>query len=70
VSLSTTHVLQYELIKLIHYTVADSMQGNTDDEYPSIDLPEELRELFEDDSTLGHDHGPQYSLVSNPSYCT
>jgi hypothetical protein len=70
VSFSMTHILQNETSKLTRYTVADSMQGNTEDDYPSIDLSEELREVFEDDSTFGHGQDLQYSLVSHPSYHT
>jgi hypothetical protein len=44
------------------------MQGNTNDDYPSIDLFEVLREVFEDDSTLSHGQDPQFSLVSHPSF--
>jgi hypothetical protein len=68
VSFSMTHILQNETSKLTRYTVADSMQGNTNDDYPSIDLSEVLREVFEDDSTLGHGQDLQYSLVSHPSF--
>jgi hypothetical protein len=70
VSFSMAHVLQYEVAQLIHYTVPDSMQGNTDDDYPSIDLFGEPREVFDDESTLSRGQDLQYSLVSHPSYRT